>query len=336
MAANYEANNAKITADFIRRVEEMLEKGENPKWDSLLLGVDFKNVGTGSVLRGFVNQLFLAITAMGKGNDLRFITPGALKKFPNSHILKGSTGTPVWRPNIIERVDEKQAFAQHGQGWERLHPKYLPKKTALIGFIPYYAFNIRDTNLIELGIFPESEAVRENAIEPQSVKEFFSVIDFKKEEGIGRPHYRPSTDTVFIPPCSQFEKDYAWAKSFSHEMIHWTGAASRLNRNFDNFNNFSDEERGFEELVACIGSSFLLAHLGINSDELMENQASYIKSWLKDLGNNPEWIVKAAAVAAEAVSYLIKLNKEGVAKKPVQNLSTRDFEQVEVEEIMTA
>ncbi|WP_414651017.1 zincin-like metallopeptidase domain-containing protein [Escherichia coli] len=72
-----------------------------------------------------------------------------------------------------------------------------------------------------------------------------------------------------------------------HELVHWTGAASRLNR--EKGNKFGSEAYAFEELIAELGSAFLLADLGITGEVQHE---SYIASSLKALKGDKRYIFK--------------------------------------------
>ena len=48
-----------------------------------------------------------------------------------------------------------------------------------------------------------------------------------------------------------------------HELVHWTGAPTRLNRPFD---RFGSEIYAAEELVAELGAAFLCGDLGITTN----------------------------------------------------------------------
>lgn len=58
----------------------------------------------------------------------------------------------------------------------------------------------------------------------------------------------------------------------------------------------------FEELIAELGSAFLMADLGIAGEVQHE---SYIASWLKALKNDKRYIFKAASAVSKAQRYLM-------------------------------
>ncbi|MBN0734799.1 hypothetical protein JTM20_37945, partial [Pseudomonas aeruginosa] len=65
---------------------------------------------------------------------------------------------------------------------------------------------------------------------------------------------------------------------------------------------FGSADYAEEELVAELGSAFLMAELGIEGEVQHE---SYIASWLKALKNDKRYIFKAASAASKAHRYLM-------------------------------
>ena len=65
---------------------------------------------------------------------------------------------------------------------------------------------------------------------------------------------------------------------------------------------FGCEGEAFEELIAKLGSSFLMAALGSIGEVQHE---SYIAAWLKALKNDKRIIFKAASAASKAHRYLM-------------------------------
>ena len=125
-----------------------------------------------------------------------------------------------------------------------------------------------------------------------------------KEEG-SRAFYRPSTDTVTMPPRGLFDSPETFYSTLFHELAHATGHASRLNRKgIMEHHFFGDQDYGQEELVAEMGAAFLTGHCGI-SQPLIDNQASYIASWLKTIRKDAKLVVVAAAQAQKAADFIL-------------------------------
>ena len=131
-----------------------------------------------------------------------------------------------------------------------------------------------------------------------------------------RAAYSPSWDVVMLPDILQFhavgrnsdqqgvgEANY-WATLW-HEVIHWTGHPSRLNR--DRHHRWGDKTYAFEELIAELGSAFLCAHLGVDGELQHE---SYLDSWCRALKQDsvkPLW--SACRYASQAKEYVLDKQK---------------------------
>ncbi|MGR5299502.1 zincin-like metallopeptidase domain-containing protein, partial [Vibrio mediterranei] len=69
--------------------------------------------------------------------------------------------------------------------------------------------------------------------------------------------------------------------TLTHELTHWSGNKNRLNRLKNK--KFGSRDYAFEELVAELGSAFLMAEFGFTGEL---QHASYIESWLQALGKD--------------------------------------------------
>lgn len=108
------------------------------------------------------------------------------------------------------------------------------------------------------------------------------------------------TDEVWLPERHLFSDAANFYATGLHELVHWSGARARLNREMKG--KFGSEGYAFEELIAELGSAFLMADLGIVGEVKHE---SYIASWLKALKNDKRYIFKAASAASKAHRYLM-------------------------------
>lgn len=113
--------------------------------------------------------------------------------------------------------------------------------------------------------------------------------------------FSPSNDEVWLPERHLFSDAANFYATGLHELVHWSGGKSRLNREMKG--RFGSEVYAFEELIAELGSAFLMADLGIDGEVQHE---SYIASWLKALKNDKRYIFKAASVASKAHRYLME------------------------------
>ena len=128
------------------------------------------------------------------------------------------------------------------------------------------------------------------------------------------PCYLPTPDLVLLPNRSAFENsDFYYATGF-HEICHWTGHATRLNRVFGT--RFGDLGYAFEELVAEIGAAFLGAQTGIPFENMRHPE--YIHHWLQILKGDSKAIFTAAAKAQHAADFV--LDQAGIVRAEEETL----------------
>ncbi len=125
-----------------------------------------------------------------------------------------------------------------------------------------------------------------------------------RETPSDRAFYSPHGDYISTPEDVQFNDATAWFATVSHEFTHWTGHKSRTNRSNE---KQKDGRAGyaFEELVAELGAVFLSAHFGVATNPRPDH-AQYIKSWLKALNDDKDFIWSAASKAGTAVKWILE------------------------------
>lgn len=126
--------------------------------------------------------------------------------------------------------------------------------------------------------------------------------------------YSPLDDAIFMPSKKRFigDGDYATVSYYStllHELVHWTGSVSRLNRDSIKEYNKKREVRAKEELIAEIGAAMLCKRFALTT-KVRPDHASYIKSWISLLNDSPYELFRASAASKAAVTYLDDLQGE--------------------------
>jgi len=125
-------------------------------------------------------------------------------------------------------------------------------------------------------------------------------------DGRGSAYYRPTNDSIHMPKQETFCSEEHYYATLFHEMAHSSGHESRLARpGVTSPIRYGSHPYSQEELVAEMGSAFLLAEAGIDSEGLVENSAAYIESWLKALKNDKKLLVMAAAQAQKAADRIL-------------------------------
>lgn len=132
-----------------------------------------------------------------------------------------------------------------------------------------------------------------------------------------RAFYRPATDSIHLPDKSRFPTADNYYATALHELGHWTGHVSRLDR--DLVHPFGSEGYAREELRAEIASMILGDELGIGHDP--GQHAAYVGSWIKALQDDPLEIFRAAADAEKIHGYVLGLEQTQVQQQaPVQTV----------------
>lgn len=112
--------------------------------------------------------------------------------------------------------------------------------------------------------------------------------------------YRPGGDFIQLPALTSFTKHEDYYATAMHELSHWTGHKSRLNRVLTGRRDI--EAYAYEELIAEIGSALLCAHCGLSAH--LEH-ASHVSIWLDALRRDKRLIFVAAGAAQKAADFVL-------------------------------
>jgi antirestriction protein ArdC len=156
------------------------------------------------------------------------------------------------------------------------------------------------------------------AVSVNEIAEAFFAATGAKVEHSNQPRasYSWVTDSIHMPNRDLFSATAtstateAYYGTLAHEVTHWTGHKSRLNRVIEN--RFASPEYAFEELVAELGSAMLSAQLSITVEPRADH-AQYLNNWLACLKSDKGAIMKAASLAKAAAAFVSNLSEaEGV------------------------
>jgi antirestriction protein ArdC len=120
-----------------------------------------------------------------------------------------------------------------------------------------------------------------------AIDAFFGGLPATVRHGGDQAFYSPIGDYIQLPQRGAFRSDDHYASTLAHEYVHYSGAPQRLNREFG---------KKFGQCLVC-------ADLNLPG-ELHDNHASYVDHWLKILKGDSSAIIKAAAKAEQAVTWL--------------------------------
>ena len=123
--------------------------------------------------------------------------------------------------------------------------------------------------------------------------------------GGNEAYYSFGEDCIHLPKMEQFNSQADYYATALHELTHWTGNPSRLNREMSGDRHSEIYAR--EELVAEISSMFVSAETGIQqTKEHFANHASYVDYWIKAVEKDPNALFKAVSQAQKASEEILK------------------------------
>jgi len=286
-----------------------MEAGDLPwhrPWASMG-GVLPVNANTQREYTGVFNPLILMMASTAYGGDNRWSGFGQWAKSGN-HVRKGEHGVSIYFPNFV--------CAQCGAEappWLKVcrnkHNLTLAGARSVRGFQSCTVFNNQQT----VAPLPSVEVPQlDPSVGYAHTAEVVKSCGAKVNHGGNRAFYSPSEDSITLPPAGAFkDASLYWATSL-HEHMHWTGHASRLNREgvakMGGF--FGSNVYAFEELVAEMGSAFLCMKLGVKHDSLLDNHAAYLQAWIKGLKDDPKALMKAASLASKGMNFILKADAD--------------------------
>lgn len=118
-------------------------------------------------------------------------------------------------------------------------------------------------------------------------------------EGHGEACYIPSQDFISMPAFAGFKGADQFYNVAFHELTHWTGHKSRLDRDLKN--RFGSRNYAAEKLIAELGAAFLCAEFGFDGDL---RSAGYIGNWIELLKADKRAFFTACSQASRAAEYL--------------------------------
>jgi antirestriction protein ArdC len=263
-----------------------------------------KNVVTGRNYKGF-NQLYLSFVASQHYYYNRWITflqgrnlKAKVKKGEHSRIVT------FWKRNYYSNQSGKDVTKKvekiiHAKG-------VIPENITVKFFLRYYrVFNIEQFENLPVKYYESTYNYLFSEDEKDEKAEDFihqtrAEIEYKHGNSC---YYIPAKDKIVLCKPEQFKGKEAYYSVLFHELGHWTGHESRMNR--DLINRFGTAEYAFEELVAEFFSAFTSAHNGFTSK--ITNNAAYIDSWLSALEDDVKFAIMAASKAQKALNYVNEL-----------------------------
>ena len=166
----------------------------------------------------------------------------------------------------------------------------------------YPVFNAQQTDGVPKLDLPRKEQWEAIKAGEQIMKNSGAVIKYGGEKA----YYDPRLDYIQLPKREDFFDAAMFYATACHELGHWSGHSSRLNRATCMYER-NREDYAKEELVAELAGLFVSAETGLPFDP--SQHAAYINSWLSALKKDKNEIFRAASAASKAADYLLQKKK---------------------------
>lgn len=126
-----------------------------------------------------------------------------------------------------------------------------------------------------------------------------------------KAYFSISKNEIVVPEKAQFKDGESYYGTLWHEMTHSTGIEGQLDRIKPAA--FGSDEYAREELVAELGSALVAQRYGM-SKALKEESCAYLKAWLEQLKESPQFI-KTTLLDVKKASSLVTQNIDKIAQE---------------------
>lgn len=262
----------------------------------------------------------------------RLNTPGKDgQELPRVSVLRGEKSFPVMLTTftcIHKETKEKIKYDEYKKLSEKEQEQYnvFPRMQV------FRVFNVAQTNLREarpeLWEKLEQENRRPQAEDGERLS--FAPVDAMIRDNLWicpiRPkhqddaYYSISKNEIIVPEKEQFKSGEAFYGTLFHEMTHSTGAQGVLDRIKPTA--FGSAEYAREELVAELGSALVAQRYGM-AKHIKEDSCAYLKGWLDELKESPQFI-KTTLLDVKRASSLITQKVDKIAMELEQGLGKQE------------
>lgn len=257
-------------------------------------------------------------------------------KLPHIGVNKGEKSFPVFltvfsvvNPETKEKIryDDYNQLSEDEKAKFKVYPKLQT----------YNVFAVEQTNMKEAR--PDLYAKLEEmckvnrpmqdgkvTISPavdKMIKDNLWICPIKEVQG-DDAYYSISKKEIVVPKREQFIDGESFESNLYHEMTHSTGAEDQLDR--IKSSSFGSKEYSREELVAELSAAVTAAHFGLTK-HVKEDSAAYLKSWLENLNQSPEYL-KTTLFDVKRASNMLIQNIEKVQLQ-IDNEQQKTQEQTE-------
>lgn len=260
-------------------------------------------------------------------------------ELPRVSVLRGEKSFPVMLTTftcIHKETKEKIKYDDYKKLSDEEKKMYnvYPKMQV------FRVFNVAQTNLREARPEMWEKLERESGLAKIEHGEHFSFAPADamikdnlwicpiKPQHQDKAYYSISKKEIVVPEKEQFKDGESFYGTLFHEMTHSTGAEGVLDRIKPTA--FGSAEYAREELVAELGSALIAQRYGM-SKHIKEDSCAYLKGWLDELKESPQFI-KTTLLDVKRATSMITQKVDKIAQELEQNVSEQQGNKVSSQE----
>lgn len=309
MTQNKKKAHFEIVAE---KLIEQLEQGTSPfqkPWADVG-GLPY-NPTTEKQYRG-MNSIWLQ---MQRFSDPRWMTFRQAKA-NDWNVMKGSRGSTI---SYVKPFDDKPLKDENGKPVLDENGKVIKQRVKLDKPIITSAvvFNAEQID----GVPKLVVAADRKWEDMKRVEKIVNNSTVEVTHGGNSAYYNPIADMITMPEKEQFNNAAAYYSVLLHEMGHWTGHSTRLDRPM--VARFGTEDYAKEELRAEIASLMIGGELNVGRD--FGEHVSYVNSWVSILKDEPFELYRASADAQKIMDYILEFeHKRNIEQKQEASFMLQD------------
>jgi antirestriction protein ArdC len=291
-------NQEKLREDITQRIINAINSGNVPwrrPWSSDPNCGYPRSFVSKKPYRG-INPLLLEITAITSGFRSQWWATYHGWRNLGGQVRKGEKGTQIVFYKILEK-DELKNDGSH--------------KIKKIFFLRYFTvFNLdqvdgkfdkyRPAEASEAAEIPHDFDTAQKTIAATGavIRYGGNHAAYIRPSGAAWPKHTDG-DYIICPDRQQFPDIRDFYDVHWHELAHWSELRLEWTGSY-----------AMGEIIAEITASLLPPMIGLPISDNMDNHAKYVKSWLKEMKDDPKWIFRASTQAQKVADFILHFSKE--------------------------
>ena len=251
------------------------------------------------------------------------------QELPRVSVLRGEKSFPVMLTTFTCIHKETKEKIKYGD-YKKLSDEEKAQYNVYPRMQVFRVFNVAQTNLREARPELWEQLERENGKRVENSEHFsFEPVDAMIKDNLwicpikpthqDEAYYSIAKNEIVVPEKEQFRDGESFYGTLFHEMIHSTGAEGVLDRLQPT--SFGSKEYAREELVAELGGALVAQRYGMTK-HIKEDSCAYLKGWLDELKESPQFI-KTTLLDVKRASSIVTQKVDKIAQELEQNVTEK-------------